>query len=384
MPRVVAHVDMDAFYAQVEQRDDPQLKGKPVIVGGSRMRGVVSTCSYEARAYGVHSAMPISQARRLCPDAIFLSGRMGYYQVISQEILKVLYSFTPQVEAASIDEAYLELTGATHFFPSLKALGREIQSRIWQQVQLTASVGIGPNKFLAKLASDWEKPKGLTIIGQEQVPKFLAHLPVEKLLGVGPKGKAKLNRYGFTTVGQLAEVPPQKLISLFGKQGADLAQLSRGYDPRPVEGAREPKSMGKEETFSQDLTHQELKPVLARLAAEVGARLRAKSFLAGTITLKARYEDFETVTRSQTLLAPTQDDDLIFETAAELLQGLPLERKYRLVGVTASKLTSSGQLSLFTKPKQQELLGTLDELRNRYGQQAIFKGREMGEKQECD
>lgn len=376
--RTVAHVDMDAFFAAVEQREDPTLQGKAVIVGGSGNRGVVSTCSYEARTYGVHSAMPMSQARRLCPKGIYLPGRMELYQRVSEEIFEVLASFTPLVEAASIDEAFLDLTGATHFFSSLQELGEEIQRRIAKKVALTCSVGIAPNKFLAKLASDWKKPQGLTIIQSESVEAFLRNLPVEKLWGVGPKACEKLHRAGFATAGELAQAPMGKLVSLFGKGGKVLWELARGHDARPVEVEREAKSMGQEQTFPEDLPVDATRPTLARLAAKVGARLRAEGFVARTITLKARYANFETVTRSCTLASPTQDDDQIFKIAWDLLTQLPGGRKYRLIGVTASRFSGSRQLSLFEEPAKEELLSTMDKLREKYGKQAIVRGRELG------
>jgi DNA polymerase-4 len=382
--RIIAHVDMDAFFASVEQRDDPALQGKAVIVGGTGTRGVVSTCSYEARKYGVHSAMPMAKARRLCPGGIFLSGRMELYREVSQEIFAVLLGFTPLVEVASIDEAFLDLTGATHFYSSLVELGEEIQRRIYQRVALTASVGIAPNKFLAKLASDWEKPSGLTIIKEDEVEDFLNPLPVEKLWGVGPATIAKLHKYGFTTAGDLARAPLGELVALFGRSGKTFWGLAQGHDPRPVEIEREAKSMGQEETFPTDLQREEARSSLAQLAAKVGSRLRAEGLGASTITLKARYNDFETVTRSLTLPSPTWDDDLIFKTAWELLEQLPAGKKYRLLGVTASRLSASRQLSLFKNPKGDELLSTMDRLREKYGTGVIVRGRELGGRTKCD
>lgn len=381
---IIAHVDMDAFFASVEQRDNPTLRGKAVIVGGTGSRGVASTCSYEARKYGVHSAMPMVQARRLCPHGIFIPGRMEHYREVSQEIFAVLMSFTPQVEAASIDEAFLDLTGTTHFYSSLKELGEKLQSRIYEQVSLTASVGIAPNKFLAKLASDWRKPQGLTVIKDDEVEDFLQPLPVEKLWGVGPATVAKLHKYGFATAGDLARAPSGELVSILGRQGKVLWDLAHGHDPRPVEVEREAKSMGQELTFSEDLSSAAARPYLAQLAAKVGSRLRAEGLGASTITLKARYANFETITRSYTLAAPTQDDDLIFETAWSLLEKLPTGRSYRLLGVTASRLSASRQLSLFQNSKGEELLSVVDKLRDKYGSQVIVRGRELGGRIKCD
>ena len=376
--RVIAHVDMDAFFASIEQRDNPRLKGKPVIVGGLGGRGVVSTCSYEARKDGIHSAMPMSKAKKLCPQGVFLPSSMKRYHDVSRQIFSVFDSFTPIVEAASVDEAYLDLTGTTHFYGSLAELGGKLQASIYLAVSLTASVGIAPNKFLAKLASEWHKPCGLTIVQPRAVDDFLRALPVDKLWGVGPATCEKLKAYGFATAGDIALAPPEKLATLFGRQGKVLWELASGHDTRPVQADREVKSMGQEQTFPKDLSAPEAKAHLARLAAKVGGRLRAEGLHACTITLKARYGDFRTLTRSRTLSAPTQNDDLIFTTAWELLERLPIKSSFRLLGVTASNLVTSRQLSLFERPRQDKLLAAMDKLKEKYGAGVIVRGREIG------
>ena len=377
--RIIAHVDMDAFFAAVEQRDNPELKGKPVIVGGQGPRGVVSTCSYEARKFKVRSAMPMAQAKKLCPHGIFLPGNMKRYQEVSREVFEVLNRFTPIVEVASVDEAFLDLTGATHFYNSLEELGEALQAEIKKETSLTASVGIAPNKFLAKLASDWRKPQGLTIIRPEEVAEFLKTLPLEKLWGVGPVTCRTLKQYGFNTAGDLASVPLERLEAILGKKtGKVLWELAQGHDPRPVEAEREAKSMGQEQTFQVDLSAAEVKAPLAQLAGKVGRRLRKEGLAASTITLKARYSDFKTVTRSRSFSTPIYDDDTIFQVAWEMLKELPTAKKYRLVGVTASNLVSKRQLSLFAEPCQDDLLATLDKLKAKYGNQVVVRGREIG------
>ena len=353
--RKILHVDMDAFYASVEQRDRPQLRGKPVIVGGRpEERGVVAAASYEARKYGIRSAMPTARALRLCPHAVLLKPRMGYYRRISQRIREIFLSYTPWVEPLSLDEAFLDVTGSERLFGPAERIGREIKQRIAQELGLTCSVGLAPNKFLAKLASDHQKPDGFTVIRPEEVEMFLKDLPMEKLWGVGPATARKLRAMGLLTVGALRQVPKEKLVERFGKWGLRLWELARGIDDRPVVPEREPKSLSRETTFPKDIyDDRELDQVLLQLAQEVVKDLREEGRRARTVQIKVRFADFTTITRQCTLLEPTDSLELIQEAARRLLRERVErgDRGVRLLGVGVSNLvvpkTEAEQLSLF-------------------------------------
>jgi DNA polymerase-4 len=378
---VIMHVDMDSFYASIEQRDRPELKGKPVIVGGLRdsKRGVVSTCSYEAREYGVHSAMPIAQAVKLCPQGIFLPGNHSKYVAISQEIRQVFYEFSPIVETTSIDEAFLDMTGCEHLYDTLYDLGQTIKQRIYETVSLTASVGIGPNKFVAKLASDYRKPDGLVVIKPSEVKDWLAPMPVGKVWGIGEKTAEALATWQIHTIADLRQYSQQSLLQRFGKQGRNLYLLARGIDSRPVEPETEAKSIGRETTFSVDLTElAKLRQVLANLVADVGIRLRQQNLWGRTVTIKLRYSDFTTITRSASLPEPINNDDDIFVAANRLLQRNFQNRPLRLLGVYLSQLTSVSQTSLFSDPRREKLTKLMDELNTRYERTVIYKGRQLG------
>ncbi|MDI6870881.1 MAG: DNA polymerase IV [Bacillota bacterium] len=380
MPRTIAHVDMDAFFAAVEVLDHPEYRGKPLIVGGPRgsRRGVVSTCSYEARRYGVRSAMPLSQAARLCPDALFVPGRMTRYAEVAEVVRRVFHEFTPLVEPVSIDEAFLDLTGAEHLHPSLPALGRAIKDRIAAATGgLTASVGIAPNKFLAKLGSELCKPDGLLVVTGENLDSLLLPLPVGRLWGVGPKTEAELNRYGIKTVADLRRTPVEWLVERFGKFGPELHQLAYGLDDRPVSSGGDPKSLGHEETFPTDLSDpRDLRRVLVSLAGQVGRRLRQHGFAARTVTLKFRYADFTTLTRSRTLSAPFDDDDTLLAEALKLWEKVEKKQAFRLLGLYASGLVPAQQLSLLPDRKRQ-VLAVMDELNTRFRREVVVKGRQL-------
>ena len=342
----ILHVDMDAFYAAVEQLDHPEYRNKPLIIGGTKdsVRGVVSTCSYEARKYGVRSAMPIKRAVALCPHGIFIPGRMARYQEVSRQIHAVFQDFSPVVESLSIDEAFLDMTGCEHFYPSLKAMGQAIKDRIKEETGLTCSVGIGPNKFLAKLASDWQKPDGLTIIYPDQVDQFLLNLPVGKLWGVGEKSKKVLRKLGINTVRDLRGKSLNWLQENLGANfGTHLYNLSRGIDSRDVEPAGEAKSISQEITFDHDYEDQEfLRSQLAIMAEKVGYRLRREKLYARTVTIKVRYSDFSTITRSQTLDYAICDDDSLFSIGWKLFQTVK-KAPVRLLGIGAHNLVHNQQ-----------------------------------------
>ncbi len=368
---------MDAFYASVEQRDRPELRGKPVIVGANpRGRGVVAAASYEARRFGVHSAMPISRAARLCARAVFLPVDMEKYVHVSTEIMTILAEYSPLVEPLSLDEAFLDVTGTERLFGPPLVLARTIKRRIREEVGLTASAGIAPNKFLAKLASEVEKPDGLVEVRAGEEVAFLHPLPVERLWGVGQVTARKLRKMGIETIGQLARVPVSLLERQFGKTGAHLHELAWGRDDRPVEPCTPPKSMGAEETFIRD--HRDVEHLLQTLrtqAERVSRELRAEGYVSRTVTLKLRLADFRTLTRSLTAEA-TQDGLEIFQRARALLSRVPLDQSVRLIGLSASGLASadSGQLALFAEPaaRRARLARAMDALARRYGEGTLM------------
>lgn len=377
--RTIAHVDMDAFYAAVESLDNPALKGQPVIVGAlpSSPRGVVSTCSYEARKFGVRSAMPIKEAYKRCPHGIYLRPRMWRYQEMSERIGKILDSFSPIVEFVSIDEAFLDMTGCEHFYASLTHMGEEIKKRINNATGLTASVGIAPNRFLAKLASDAKKPDGLTIISKNDTDNFLLPLPVSKLWGVGTVLTEKLHSLGVKTVSDLRAKSRAWLKSTFGLQGEHLYCLARGIDSTPVQSYVEQKSISQERTFMFDITSREpLEQMLAELVYSVAFSLRQKGLYARTITLKIRFKDFSTHTRSRTLENSVNDDLEIFSVAKQLLDKFSFQKGVRLIGVAASNMTETHQLDLLQTSEKSELINkVLDGINKKFSKDVIKKGR---------
>src|SRR5262245_14633153 len=343
---------MDCFYAAVHQRDDPSLRGKPVVIGGRpESRGVVAAASYEVRRFGVHSAMPSSQARRLCPEAIFIPPDFRRYSRESEKIFAIYREITPLVQAVSIDEAYLDVTDHLGEAGSATAVAREIRRRVREERGLTVSIGVGPNRLIAKIASDFHKPNGLTVVRPEKVQAFLDPLPVRRLHGVGPATEKALAEMGVHTVAELRAAPLETLSARFGKHGHLLFEFSRGIDERPVEVHSERKSLGTENTYAEDLTDlARMEEEVARMAAEVAAAL-ARSELAGcTVTLKLRYSDFTTLTRSRTSEVPLYDAGPIAGIAIDLLRRTEAAaRPVRLLGVTASNLVREriAQLTLF-------------------------------------
>lgn len=340
--RKIIHVDMDAFFASVEQRDRPELRGRPVVVGGDpRSRGVVAACSYEARRFGVRSAMPSAQAQRQCPEAVFVRPRMGRYREVSAEIFEVFHEVTPLVEGLSVDEAYLDVTDNALGEPLAGRVALWLKARIRERTGLTASAGVAPNKLVAKIASDMRKPDGLVIITPEQVDAFVAALPVEKLWSVGPATARRLHELGIRTAADLRRQDPEMLVHAFGRHGRFIYGLACGDDPREVSTGREPKSRGAETTFAEDVTDAEtLARVLGGLAERVGESLRRLGRPGRTVTLKLRYADFTTISRSRTLTDATDDSAVLARTAVELLDaGTDAgERPVRLVGVSVGGL----------------------------------------------
>ena len=368
---------MDAFYAAIEQRDRPELRGRPVIVGASPTgRGVVSAASYEARRFGVHSAMPIGRAARLCPQGAFLRVDMRKYQRVSVEVMGILADFSPLVEPVSVDEAFVDLTGTESLFGSPLDAVRLIKRRILSETGLTASAGLAANKFVAKVASDLEKPDGLVVVSAGDEARFLGALPVERLWGVGRVMAKALLDLGFTTIGQLQRAPRTVLAERFGKHGEALADLAFGRDDRPVEPFGVPKSIGAEETFGVDCTNpDELKTTLRAHAERVAAELREAGFSAGRVTLKLRLAPFETHTRSATGEA-TQDGLELYRRALALLERDRVTRPVRLIGLSASRLgpAGSGQLDLLDPAalRRERLARVVDRLTARFGEGTVI------------
>jgi DNA polymerase-4 len=378
----ILHVDMDAFYASVEQRDQPQLRGRPVIVGGTAGRGVVSAASYEARRFGVHSAMPITQARRLCPDGVFLPVRMRHYAQIAAQIRDVFSSFTPLVEPLSLDEAFLDVRGCEGLFGPAPQVARQIKDRIQAETGLVASVGVAPNKFLAKLASDVGKPDGFVVLTPDRVTAFLSPLPVGRLWGVGARGEKRLHDLGIRTVGQLAALPERVVTGHFGEAGRHLWQLAHGWDDRPVVPDREAKSVSTETTFANDIADRTaLRTWLLQLVDQLGGRLRSQGLRARVVELKVRSSDFRTRSHSQALPEATDRTEEIWKAARGLLER-SLAREVlpvRLLGVGATKLTRAGavQGQLFDggeQERQTALDRTIDAIRGQFGTGAIRRG----------
>jgi nucleotidyltransferase/DNA polymerase involved in DNA repair len=394
LARVILHLDMDAFFAAVEVRENPELAGKPLIVGHPGKRGVVSTCSYEARKFGVHSAMPSVTAKKLCPEAIWLHGRMSLYVSISREIRAIMKDFSPAVQPLSIDEAFVDLTGIASDLKEGAKIGAEMKERIRTEQRLTASVGVAPNKFLAKFASDLEKPDGLVILPMEQVPKRLWPMPVERLWGVGPQTAKRLQKSGITKIGDLVDIATADLEALVGEgHAAHLQALARGEDDRPVrtEG-RQAKSMSEERTYGEDLTDpEEIDRALLARAEGVARQLRRDGMEGRTVHLKVRLGDFTTWTRSFTLPSPTDLAEPIVEAARRMLrERIKLRgRGVRLLGVGISGLESAGtgQASLFEDPderKARRMARAADAVRDKLGEKSLTRARLLKDKKKSD
>ncbi len=381
--RTIIHVDMDAFYASIEQRDRPELRDRPVIVGADPAgRGVVSAASYEARRFGVHSAMPIGRAARLCPSGVFLPVDHAKYARVSRQIMGILADFTPLLEPLSIDEAFLDVTGSRGLLGDGRTIAIEIKSRVRAEVGLTASVGVAPSKFVAKVASDLEKPDGLVVVAPGGEAGFLDPLPVARLWGVGRVTAAQLESLGIRTIGELARTPLGALRARFGPGGGGLLALAQGRDDRPVEPFTAPRSMGAEETFDTDHRDLELLHATLRGQAERVARaLRAEGYAGRAVTLKLRFADFSTITRTHST-DPTDDGLCIYREARVLLDRVRLEQPVRLIGLSVSGLgpAARGQLSLLAPDpeRQARLAAALDRLAARFGGDAVRPASLLG------
>lgn len=380
---MILHVDMDAFYASVEERDRPELVGKPVIVGGTPAgRGVVAAANYVVRQFGVHSAMPAATAFRLCPQAIVLPPRLGYYAEISEQIREILFRYTPLVEPLSLDEAFIDVTGSEQLFGPSAEIGRKIKHEIRDKLRLVASVGVAPNKFLAKIASDLEKPDGFVIVESDGVQEFLDPLPVGRLWGVGRVTGRALEKLGVTTIGQVRRLPLELLQQHFGQTGEHLWQLAHGIDDRAVVPDREAKSISHETTFPVDLVDRNvLRGWLMDLTEQVGWRLRRHDLSGRTVHIKVRFGDFRTITRAKSLPAATNITREIWRTAADLLEsclstGRP---RVRLLGVGVSGFDGDHpiQKALFVdedREKLAQLDQVADRIRERFGASALHRG----------
>lgn len=380
---MIFHVDMDAFFASVEQLDNPELKGLCVVVGGRSKRGVVAAASYEARKFGVYSAMPIFMARQKCPSLIIIPPRMSRYKELSLKIMAVLNNFTPVVEPVSVDEAYLDLTGCERLYDSSAATGIAIKDAIFKAVKLNSSVGIGPNKFLAKIASDFDKPDGLTIIRPEAVANFIESLPVRKVPGVGKKTCEELTLLNVRTLGDVKRLCPDILIQRLGKYGRRLFELSRGIDKSPVISFSKSKSISNEFTLQENTTDKiSLQKLLLRQAQEVGHQLRKHDFKAKIITIKLKNDEFKQITRRTTLTSATQSSEIIYHEACCLLQKQQLTRKVRLIGLGAAGLLPADtpeQIDLFDEPqakqgKWQKIEKTVDSICDKFGKGTVKPG----------
>ncbi|MBW1801187.1 MAG: DNA polymerase IV [Deltaproteobacteria bacterium] len=379
----IIHLDMDAFYPAVEVLDNPALRGKPGIVGGSMERGVVSSASYEARKFGVHSAQPMVTAIRLCPHGIVLSVRMARYRQVSGQVFEIFRRFTPLVEPLSIDEAFLDVTGCDRLFGSPVEMAKKIKQTVKEETGLTVSAGVAPSKFVAKIASDMEKPDGLTVVAPDKVGAFLDPLPISKMWGVGKKTQEALHRLNIRTFRDLRQAPVTLMERKFGKYGTKMHQLAMGIDDRDVIPHHDAKSIGHEETFSADIHDVDsARKELLSLANKVARRMRRHGVTGRTITLKVKYSDFVQITRSETLPAPTDDGPDIYSTACSLMKKTQVGRRpVRLLGVSLSQLNPfdlEKQLSFFNREeasqRKKRLHQALDTLQEKFGEGSVRPG----------
>jgi DNA polymerase IV len=378
---MVLHVDMDAFYAAVEQRDRPELLGRPVVVGGTGRRGVVSTASYEARRFGVKSALPMAIARRLCPQAVFIAGRMAHYKQVSRQVMEILARFSPTVEPLSLDEAFLDGTGTEELFGPPIDVAWKIKKAIRDELQLSCAVGVATNKTIAKIASDLKKPGGIVVVSPGEEQGFLGPLPVERLWGVGEKAAEKLRAVGLNTIDDVARQPEEVLRARLGALGPHILQIARGEDARPVDAHRERKSLGAERTLETDIRGTDaVRRVLLALADEVAAGLRQRGLRAGGVRVKVKTADFHQITREATLATPANDAASLLLAVDALLPRVDLDRPLRLVGIVATHLTDEEaprQPDLFAAPttdKAERLGAALDRIADKHGQGAVRRG----------
>ena len=381
--RVILHVDMDAFYASIEQRDDPELRGKPVVVGGAS-RGVVAAASYESRVFGIRSAMPMAEARRRCPDLIRVAPRMAHYQAVSREIFGVFKEFTPLVEGLSLDEAFLDVTSSRRLFGNGHNIAVAIKNRVRERTGLTASVGVATNQLVAKIASDLDKPDGLVVVAEDRVHDVLDPLPVSVIPGIGKQTRSRLHAIGVRTIAELRCAPDRELEPVFGRFTRKTRERASGIDDRPVVASRAEKSISNEQTYDTDLCdRRDLQRQLLRLTERTASRLRKAALCAGTVQVKIRQSDFKTFTRQKRLRPPGNGTDQIYAVARELLDawlnGNP-DARIRLLGVGCSSLAPAEQPDLFgnadTSPAS-DFDRTVDEIRDRFGSDSVTRARTL-------
>ena len=382
--RNILHVDMDAFYASVEQRDEPTLRGKPLVVGGRSNRGVVAAASYEAREYGIHSAMPMREALRRCPDLLRVTPRMSLYKSVSGEIFAIFRNFTPLVEGLSLDEAFLDVTDSIALFGSDIEIAKAIKKEILDSTALTASIGVAPNKLIAKIASDLDKPDGLVVVSSEDARSVLDPLPVHVIPGIGRKTLVKLSKKNIETVADLRSAPDRDLEPIFGRFTQKTRDRASGIDTRPVEPSRPDKSISAEETFDRDLTEtNEMDRQLLALTERTASRIRAKELFAGTVQVKIRQSDYTTFTRQRAMRPPGNSTDHIFQMARVLLHQWLSEHpgaEIRLLGVGGSDLSASEQRDLFADdetPQSSPVDETIDSIRDRFGKSSVNRARTL-------
>lgn len=386
MERIILHLDMDAFFAAIEQRDNPKLIGKPVVVGGDEgNKGVVSTASYEAREYGIHSAMPIFEAKKLCPNAFYLRGNFKKYIKDSISLVEICQSISPIIQPTSIDELFIDISGSIPFFNSKREIAETLQKVVWKKLHLTCSIGIAPNKLLAKITSEVKKPSGITILEKENIEKFLGNLSIEKVAGIGEKTTKILKNLGIHTVGNLNKYPESILVKKFGKFGKHLAQIGKGIDDSPVipiSKKPKPKSIGNEITLSESTRNKnQLRKMLLELTNKTAYRLRKKNAIAFTITLKIKYDNFVVKTFSQTLDKPINYDSEIYKIISGMLDKMNFGfHKVRLLGIRLTNLKFSNdpiQLSIFSiyEEKFANISKAVDKLRQKFGESIIDIGK---------
>ena len=380
--RVILHADMDAFYASVEQRDDPALRGKPVIVGGRDRRGVVAAASYEVRKFGVRSAMPVREALRRCPDAICVRPRLPHYREVSRAVFDVFRDVTPIIQGLSLDEAFMDVSDVLHMYGSAKKLAELIKIRVRENTELTVSVGGGPNKLIAKIASDLDKPDGLCIVPEHRVQPTLDPLPAATIPGVGPKTVLKLKRAGIETIYQLRTTPVAQLRPVFGRYSERMLERAAGIDSRPVISHSDDKTISTENTFRDDITsHDDMLSQIRGQAEQVAERVRSKGFSATVVRVKIRTPDFRTITRQQSLQPASHDTRVIGDVAAHLLtawQRSSPNAAVRLLGVGAGGLIEAQQMNLFAQPGD-DVDKTVDSVRERFGASSLKRGSRLNE-----
>ncbi len=380
-PKIIVHADMDAFYASVEQLDNPELRGKPILVGPQSYRGVVLTASYEARPYGVGSAMSVAEARRRCPQAIMVPPRFERYQEISEQVMGIFADFSPSVEALSLDEAFLDMTGAEHLFGTPADMADKVKRAVWDATRLNISVGVSGTKYVAKVASDFNKPNGCKVVQQEDAVDWLAPMPVTRMWGVGHKTAPRLYELGLHTIGDIAAADPRMLADKLGVSGAHFFELAHARDPRRVLRGRAAKSIGSDRTLSRDVVRpQDIEVHLRRAAERIARRIRAKNYVAGGVRVRLKTSKFEMLTRQRQLSRPADTAETLFAVSRQLLREFNHPGPFRLVGMAAFDLgwrNEPMQLDLLEEAAPRDLELAIDDLIDRFGKDVVMRARDL-------